>query len=192
MNTEHTPVGQEVGPRPLAIRQPTPQHYPAPLETQALTLYQVPVPGAVEVQLPDGRTAWARPVDTHLDPLPTDATARREPMPGWAKAVGLVAGSITAAALGGALALRIAAPALGGLVDLLDILWKVALTLAVILLGAFTVARSLLAKAAAHSDTTPTKPPVVFAPQINTAGTRLIGRGGDVNIQWGDNNRNKQ
>lgn len=33
---------------------------------------------------------------------------------------------------------------------------------------------------------------VVFAPQINTGGTRLLGRSGDVNIQLGDRNRNKQ
>ncbi|MET8518198.1 hypothetical protein [Streptomyces sp. NPDC005077] len=34
--------------------------------------------------------------------------------------------------------------------------------------------------------------PMVFAPQIDTGGTRLLGRGGDVNIQIGDRNRNKQ
>jgi membrane protein implicated in regulation of membrane protease activity len=118
-------------------------------------------------------------------------------MPGWAKAIGMVAGSLTALALGGALALRIAAPALGGLVDVLDMLWKVALVLAVILFGAAVVVRSLFAKAAAHAggDTgsgTDSGQTVIFAPQIDSGGNRLIGRGGDVNIQWGDGNRNKQ
>jgi hypothetical protein len=201
MNTEQHLVDQDVGPYspavPTAIWQPAPQHHqvvvqqaPAP----ALTLYQVPVPGSVQVQLPDGRIAWGRPVEHRLDPVPV--ATPREPMPSWAKAIGMVAGSITALALGGAVALRIAAPALGGLVDVLDMLWKVALVLAVILFGGLAVARSLFAKAAGHTGSdhgTGSEPStVVFAPQIDTGGNRLIGRGGDVNIQWGDSNRNKQ
>ncbi|MEY9997442.1 hypothetical protein ABIE67_009561 [Streptomyces sp. V4I8] len=201
MNTEQHLVDQDVGPYspalPTAIWQPAPQHHqvvvqqaPAP----ALTLYQVPVPGSVQVQLPDGRIAWGRPVEHRLDPVPV--ATQREPMPSWAKAIGMVAGSITALALGGAVALRIAAPALGGLVDMLDMLWKVALVLAVILFGGVAVARSLFAKAAGHPGSdhgTGSEPStVVFAPQIDTGGNRLIGRGGDVNIQWGDGNRNKQ
>ncbi|MBC9730157.1 hypothetical protein [Streptomyces sp. TRM68367] len=200
MNTEQHLVDQEVGPHspavPTAIWQPAPQQYPLVQQAAApaLTLYQVPVPGAVQVQLPDGRIAWGRPVEHRLDPVP--AGPPREPMPAWAKAIGMVAGSLTALALGGAIALRIAAPALGGLVDLLDMLWKVGMTLVVILFGAAVIARSLFAKAAGHtgSDHSSTSEPstVVFAPQIDTGGNRLIGRGGDVNIQWGDGNRNKQ
>ncbi|MFB7552601.1 hypothetical protein [Streptomyces sp. NPDC056154] len=198
MNTEHcTPVGQAAGPHTrtpavaTAIWQPAPQPAPAP----ALTLYQVPVPGAVQVQLPDGRIAWGRPVEHHLDPVPT-ATNSPEAMPGWAKAVSLVAGSLTVMALGSAAALRIAAPALGGLVDLLDTLWKVALTLAVILFGIGLTGRFLLASARRADTTAPAadqqQQPMVFAPQIDTGGTRLLGRSGDVNIQFGDRNRNKQ
>ncbi|MFM9812807.1 hypothetical protein ACKI16_30370 [Streptomyces scabiei] len=199
MNTEHYVVDQEVGPHspavPTAIWQPAPQQYPlAQQAAPALTLYQVPVPGAVQVQLPDGRIAWGRPVEHRLDPVP--AGPQREPMPGWAKAIGMVAGSLTALALGGAIALRIAAPALGGLVDVLDMLWKVALVLAVILFGAVAVARSLFSKAAAHASgdtgSTDNGQTVIFAPHIDTGGNRLIGRSGDVNIQVGDHNRNKQ
>ena len=162
---------------------------PAPV----LTFYQVPVPGAVQVQLPDGRTAWGRPVEHHLDPLPA-AGPSPEAMPGWAKAVCLVAGSLTLMALGSAAALRIAAPALGGLVDLLDTIWKVALTLAVILFGLGLTGRFLFASARdADTASTPAQQqPMVFAPQIDTGGTRLLGRSGDVNIQIGDRNRNKQ
>ncbi|MFF3358190.1 hypothetical protein ACFYWN_37540 [Streptomyces sp. NPDC002917] len=153
----------------------------------------MPVPGAVQVQLPDGRTAWGRPVEQHLDPLPP-ATTPPEAMPGWAKALSLVAGSLTLMALGSAAALRIAAPALGGLVDLLDTLWRVALTLAVFLVGVGLTGRLLLASA--RRTDTATAPaeqqPMVFAPQIDTGGTRLLGRSGDVNIQIGDRNRNKQ
>lgn len=195
MNTpSYIPVGQDVGPTvpavPTAIWQPAPQQPVVP----ALTLYQVPVPGAVQVQLPDGRTAWARPVQERLDPVPVTP---HESMPAWAKALGMAAGSLTLLALGGAVALRIAAPALGGLVDLLDTIWKVALTLAVILFGAGIVARSLFAKAAEHTGEDSHVGPeagqtVIFAPQIDTGGNRLIGRAGDVNIQIGDRNRNKQ
>ncbi|MCX4598326.1 hypothetical protein OG819_55300 [Streptomyces sp. NBC_01549] len=201
MNTEQYLVDQEVGPHtpavPTAIWQPAPQQYPIVQQAAApaLTLYQVPVPGAIQVQLPDGRIAWGRPVEHSLDPVP--AGPPHDPMPGWAKAIGMVAGSLTALALGGAIALRIAAPALGGLVDVLDMLWKVALVLAVILFGAAAVVRSLYAKAAAHvgGDTgsgTDSGQTVIFAPQIDTGGNRIVGRGGDVNIQWGDRNRNKQ
>ncbi|WP_314223609.1 hypothetical protein [Streptomyces zaehneri] len=201
MNTEQHLVDQEVGHHsptvPTAIWQPAPQQYPLVQQAAApsLTLYQVPVPGAVQVQLPDGRIAWGRPVEHCLDPLP--AGPPHDPMPGWAKAIGMVAGSLTALALGGALALRIAAPALGGLVDVLDMLWKVALVLAVILFGAAVVVRCLFAKTAAYAggDTgsgTDSGQTVIFAPQIDTGGNRVIGRGGDVNIQWGDGNRNKQ
>ncbi|MFM9681681.1 hypothetical protein [Streptomyces brasiliscabiei] len=200
MNTEQHLVDQEVGPYspavPTAIWQPAPQHHHVVQQAAApaLTLYQVPVPGSVQVQLPDGRIAWGRPVEHRLDPVPV--ATQREPMPSWAKAIGMVAGSITALALGGAVALRIAAPAMGGLVDVLDMLWKVALVLAVILFGGVAVARSLLAKVAGHTGSdhgTGSEPStVVFAPQIDTGGNRLIGRGGDVNIQWGDGNRNKQ
>lgn len=201
MNTEQHLVDQEVGPQsptvPTTIWQPPRQQYPL-LQQEAvpsLTLYQVPVPGAVQVQLPDGRIAWGRPVEHRLDPVP--AGPPHDPMPGWAKAIAMVAGSLTTLALGGALALRIAAPALGGLVDVLDMLWRVALVLAVILFGALVVARSLFAKAARHAgeDTGPgtdSGQTVIFAPQIDTGGNRLIGSSGDVNIQWGDGNRNKQ
>ncbi|MGW3746643.1 hypothetical protein ACWD62_40495 [Streptomyces sp. NPDC005146] len=164
----------------------------SPQPAPVLTLYQVPVPGAVQVQLPDGRTAWGRPVEHHLDPLPA-AGPSPEAMPGWAKAVCLVAGSLTLMALGSAAALRIAAPALGGLVDLLDTIWKVALTLAVILFGLGLTGRFLFASARdADTASTPAQQPMVFAPQIDTGGTRLLGRSGDVNIQIGDRNRNKQ
>ncbi|MGW7463831.1 hypothetical protein ACWGJT_03785 [Streptomyces xantholiticus] len=199
MNTEQHTVGQEVGDRihaiPTAIYQVAqPPYSAATCSAAALTLYQVPVPGAVPVQLPDGRTAWGRPVEHRLGPLPVD-TAQREPVPAWAKAIGMVAGSLTALALGGALALRIAAPALGELVDLLSMLWKVALVLAVILFGA--AARALFAKASAHTATrdsraTGSTQTIVFAPQIDTGGTRLLGRSGDVNIQVGNRHRNKQ
>ncbi|MFI8007945.1 hypothetical protein [Streptomyces sp. NPDC086010] len=193
MHTEaHTPVGQaaRTPALPTAIWQPAPQPAPAP----ALTLYQVPVPGAVQVQLPDGRFAWGKPVEHHLTATPP-ATTPPEAMPGWAKAVSLIAGSLTVMALGSATALRIAAPALGGLVDLLDTLWKVALTLAVILFGVGLTGRYLFAKALCANTTTPPaaqQQPMVFAPQIDTGGTRLLGRSGDVNIQLGDGNRNKQ
>ncbi|MGW8797985.1 hypothetical protein ACWGN9_13020 [Streptomyces sp. NPDC055775] len=81
----------------------------SPQPAPAMTLYQVPVPGAVQVQLPDGRTAWGHPVEHHLDPL-SPATASSEAMPGWAMALSLVAGSLTLMALGSVVALRIAAP----------------------------------------------------------------------------------
>lgn len=201
MNPEQHLVDQEVGPYsatvPSAIWQPAPQHHQVVVQqalAPSLTLYQVPVPGSVQVQLPDGRVAWGRPAEQRLEPVPV--ATPREPMPSWAKAIGMVAGSITALALGGAVALRIAAPAMGGLVDVLDMLWKVALVLAVILFGGVAVARSLFAKVAGHtgSDHAAGSEPstVVFSPQIDTGGNRIIGRGGDVNIQWGDGNRNKQ
>ncbi|MEU5838592.1 hypothetical protein ABZ820_33670 [Streptomyces diacarni] len=198
MNTEH-PVGQDVGPHPTAlpaaIWQPAApqQHTLEPVAAPPMTLYQVPVPGAVPVQLPDGRTAWGREVEHHLDPAPPPAV--REPMPAWAKAVGAVAGSLTLLSLGSAVALRIAAPALGVAVDVLDMIWKVALTLAVILFGTrflrsfrATVTGEPSGDGGADQHTQP----MVFAPQINTGGTRLCGRSGDVNIQLGDRNRNKQ
>lgn len=199
MNSTHM-AGPDVAPRPpalpTAVWQPAPQHHTAlqPVTAPEMTLYQVPVPGAVPVQLPDGRTAWGRPVEHRLDPVP--AAAPREPMPGWAKAVGMVAGSLTALALGGAAALRIAAPALGGLVDLLDMIWKVTLTLAVILFGARFI-RSFRTTSGTATDTTAqtrTDPgqTVVFAPHIDTGGTRILGRGGDISIQIGDRNRTKQ
>jgi hypothetical protein len=189
MNTErYALVGQNVGP---AVWQPASQHL-VPPTAPALTLYQVPVPGAVQVQLPDGRIAWGRPVEQHLDPLPPPAP--KEPLPAWAKAIGMVAGSLTALALGGALALRIAAPALGDLVDLLDTLWKVTLALAVILFGGLLL-RSRMSLAADSAGSTASdhgRPTVVFAPEISTGGTRLLGRSGDVNIQCGNSNRNTQ
>ncbi|MBO8189223.1 hypothetical protein [Streptomyces spirodelae] len=200
MDSTHT-VDPGVGPHtpalPAAVWQPAqPQHHTLePVVTApAMTLYQVPVPDAVQVQLPDGRTAWGRPVEHRLDPTPVD-TSPREPTPAWAKAVGMVAGSLTALALGSALALRIAAPALEGLVDVLEIAWKVGLVLLVLLFGAPFVARTLFGRgdhtdASAHGPAQPQ--PLVFAPQIDTGGTRLLGRSGDVNIQVGDRNRNKQ
>ncbi|MDP9954280.1 MULTISPECIES: hypothetical protein [Streptomyces] len=198
MNTEQHPVGQAAAHPtrtpavPTTIWQPT-TPTPVPVSVPALTLYQVPVPGAVQVQLPDGRIAWGRPVDQHLDPVPVQA-APTEAMPGWAKAVCLIAGSLTVMALGSATALRIAAPALGGLVDLLDMLWKVALTLAVILFGLCLTGRFLFAGARRTDTATPaaSQQPMVFAPQIDTGGTRVFGRSGDINIQFGDRNRNKQ
>ncbi|MFB7076503.1 hypothetical protein [Streptomyces sp. NPDC056308] len=198
MNTQHT-VGQDVGPRtpalPTTVWQPVPpQHHTLePVTGPTVTLYQVPVPGAVQVQLPDGRIAWGRPVEHRLDPVPVDTTPG-EPMPAWAKAAAVVAGSLTVLALGGAVALRIAAPALGDLVDLLDMIWKVALALAVIFFGTRFI-RSFLTATGSDSSThssSSEQQPIVFAPQIDTGGTRLIGRGGDVNIQWGNGNRNKQ
>lgn len=200
MNTEQYPVGQDVGLRtptlPAAVWQPAPPQTagPQPVPAPTVTLYPVPVPGAVQVQLPDGRLAWGRPVEHRLDPAPVDVP-RREPVPALAKAVGVVAGSLTALALGGALALRIAAPALGDLVDLLDAIWKVVLTLAVILLGIGVVARRLLGRDEGAPDDgggTDAGQTVVFAPQIDTGGTRLLGRSGDVNIQWGHAHHNKQ
>ncbi|MFI6063511.1 hypothetical protein [Streptomyces sp. NPDC051286] len=77
--------------------------------------------------------------------------------------------------------------------DLLDTIWKVALTLAVILFGLGLTGRFLFASArSADIASTPAQQPMVFAPQIDTGGTRLLGRSGDVNIQIGDRNRNKQ
>ncbi|MER0443209.1 hypothetical protein ABR738_01215 [Streptomyces sp. Edi4] len=195
MNTErYIPVGQEVGPAlPTAVWQPAaPQHLVQP-DAPALTLYQVPVPGAVQVQLPDGRIAWGRPVEPRLETVPLPAP--KEPMPAWAKAIGMVAGSLTVLALGGAIALRIAAPALGDLVDLLNTIWVVALVLAVIFFGGRIIMRFLAASAtdsASDTGSSHGQSTVVFAPEINTGGTRLLGRSGDVNIQWGDHNRNKQ
>ncbi|MFD3567417.1 hypothetical protein [Streptomyces sp. NPDC058667] len=202
MNTEKYAVGQDVGPRtlalPTAVWQPAapPDHTLEPVTAPQVTLYPVPVPGSVQVQLPDGRIAWGRPVEHRLDPVPVH-TAPAEPMPAWAKAIGMVAGSLTVLALGGAVALRIAAPALGDLVDLLDMIWKVALTLAVLLFGARLLSRSLRgALGTDQADTgrsaTDAGQTVVFAPQIDTGGPRLLGRSGDVNIQFGDRNRNKQ
>lgn len=209
MNPEQL-VDQEVGPHsptvPTAIWQPAPKQYslveafptrghPAP-QTPELTLYKLPVPGAVQVQLPDGRTAWGRPVEHRLAPIPVDITPR-QPMPSWAKGIGLTSSSLTILALGGALALRIANPAMGGLVDLLDTLWKVGLTLVVIVFGAAVIARALFTKAIAQAggtagSGTDSGQTVIFAPQVDTGGNRLIGRSGDVNIQVGDQNRNKQ
>lgn len=78
--------------------------------------------------------------------------------------------------------------------DLLDTIWRVSLALAVILFGLGLTGRFLLASA--RRTDTPTTPaelqPMVFAPQIDTGGTRLLGRSGDVNIQIGDRNCNKQ
>ncbi|WP_432070868.1 hypothetical protein [Streptomyces sp. AA1529] len=199
MDTTHT-VGPGVGPHtpalPAAVWQPAPpQHHTLePVTAPAMTLYQVPVPDAVPVQLPDGRTAWARPVEHRLDPAPLD-TRPREPMPAWAKAVGMAAASLTALALGSALALRIAAPALGGLVDVLEIAWKVGLVLLVLLFGAPFVARALFGRSLPEDHARPAHDvpqQVVFAPQIDTGGSRMWGRSGEVNIQLGDRNRNKQ
>ncbi|MFJ5142735.1 hypothetical protein [Streptomyces sp. NPDC088707] len=197
MNTEKCAVGQDVGLRnpalPAAVWQPAPptHHTLEPVTAPQVTLYQVPVPGSVQVQLPDGRIAWGRPVPQRLDPAPTHTTPA-EPMPAWAKAIGMVAGSLTLLALGGAVALRIAAPALGDLVDLLDMIWKVAVTLAVLILGARLLSRSLRgALGTDQATTSQTEQTVVFAPQIDTGGTRLLGRSGDINIQFGDRNRNR-
>ncbi|OEJ36337.1 hypothetical protein [Streptomyces agglomeratus] len=195
----HLQADQRVGPyapvrhTTATVMQPLPHHTDVQ-PAASLTLYQVPVPGAVQVQLPDGRIAWGRPVEHRLDPVPVPK-AQGEPMPAWAKAMGMVAGSLSALALGSALALRIAAPALGGLVDVLDMLWKTALVLAVILFGGVAIVRGLVVKATGHASGTGTSgeagQTVVFAPQIDTGGNRLIGRAGDVNIQWGNGNRNK-
>ncbi|ASY37058.1 MULTISPECIES: hypothetical protein [unclassified Streptomyces] len=189
-------VGSPTPTLPTTIWQPTPPPHPALLPAPAphVTLYQVPVPDAVPVQLPDGSTAWGRPIQPHLEPAPLPAPA--EPMPAWAKALGMTAASLTLLALGGALALRIAAPALEGLVDILDMIWRVALVLAVLLFGARFL-RAFLGHAPTNSSTPspasfPAEQHIVFAPQIDTAGTRLLGRSGDVNIQFGDANRNKQ
>jgi len=185
---------QEVGYTPVPLSTDGLQ-LPVPVSqaTPALTLYQVPVPGAVQVQLPDGRTAWARPVAERLEPVPMPKPA--EPMPAWAKAFGMAAGSLTVLALGSATALRIAAPALGVLVDLLDMIWRVALVLTVLLFGARIFARHHFHTADGESATSRTgarEEPFIFAPQIDAGGTRLLGRSGDVNIQLGDRNRNKQ
>ncbi|MFD4756378.1 hypothetical protein [Streptomyces sp. NPDC058426] len=196
-----TPADASTAPTlPTRLYQPTPLPHPlpsaAPPPSPTLTLYDIPVPGAVPVQLPDGRTAWGRPVTPHIEPTPPPAPT--EPMPAWAKALGLSAASLTLLALGGALALRIAAPALGDLVDVLDMIWRVALVLAVLLLGARLLSAALL-RHSPHTGDTPSSPDaapaeqhIVFAPQIDTGGNRLIGRAGDVNIQWGHANRNKQ
>ncbi|MGO4634977.1 hypothetical protein AB4225_29220 [Streptomyces sp. 2RAF24] len=202
MNTQQYTVGQDVGPRTPALLTavwqpaPPPHHTLEPVSAPQMTLYQVPVPGGVQVQLPDGRIAWGRPVEHHLDPAPVH-TAPAEPMPSWAKAVAMIAGSLTVLALGGAVALRIAAPAMGDLVDLLDMIWKVALTLAVLLLGTRALrsflgaARGLGTNPSATTGTDATQT-VVFAPHIDSGGTRFLGRSGDINIQFGDRNRNKQ
>lgn len=68
-------------------------------------------------------------------------------MPAWAKAFSLAAGSLTVLALGGAAALRIAAPALGDLVDVLDMLFRVALVLAALLFGGAVLARIFVRRA---------------------------------------------
>ncbi|MGX9923519.1 hypothetical protein ACWIG4_27135 [Streptomyces sp. NPDC002248] len=187
-------VGSPTPTLPTTIWQPTPPPVLLPTQAPHVALYQVPVPGAVPVQLPDGSTAWGRPIQPHLEPTPLPAPA--EPMPAWAKALGMTAASLTLFALGGALALRIAAPALGGLVDVLDMIWRVALVLAVLLFGTRFL-RAFHRHSPTSADTaTPAghraEQHIVFAPQIDTAGTRLLGRSGDVNIQFGDANRNKQ
>lgn len=83
---QHLPAYQDADPQPL---HPTTLWKPPAPTTRALTLYQVPVPDAVPVQLPDGRTAWARPVQERLIPEPPAPTPTREPMPAWAKAFSL-------------------------------------------------------------------------------------------------------
>ncbi|GAA0454344.1 hypothetical protein [Streptomyces olivaceiscleroticus] len=196
MNPEPHPVGHDADhpTAPTVIWQPNHPDLARSAEA-ALTLYQVPVPDSIPVQLPDGRTAWARHIQPQLAPTPVD-TSPREPMPALAKTVCAVAGSLTVLALGGATALRIAAPALGGLVELLDTIWRVALTLAAILFGVVAGGRFLFAKTpgseGADRADRAYEQPMVFAPQIDTSGGRLLGRGGDVNIQLGDRNRNKQ
>ncbi|WP_030888269.1 hypothetical protein [Streptomyces sp. NRRL S-1868] len=157
-----------------------------------MKLYPVPVHDALPVLLPDGRTAWGRPVEHHIPPAPLPTT--REPVLVWAKAAGIFAGSLTLLALGGATALRIAAPALGVAVDILDMIWKVALTLAVILFGAgfLRPGRFRAASSSTPPEDNTAQQPMVFAPQIHTGGTRLLGRSGDVSIQLGDHNHNKQ
>ncbi|WP_186782478.1 hypothetical protein [Streptomyces albidoflavus] len=120
-------------------------------------------------------------------------------MPAWAKAFSLAAGSLTVLALGGAAALRIAAPALGDLVDVLDMLFRVALVLAALLFGGAVLARILVRRATTPllDDATHTaqeQPPastLVFAPHIDTGGDRLFGRSGSVTVQLGDRNRAK-
>ncbi|WP_033947580.1 hypothetical protein [Streptomyces sp. CNQ431] len=193
---QHLPAGQDADPQPL---HPTSfWKTPTPI-TPALTLYQVPIPDAVPVQLPDGRTAWARPVQERLIPETPEPTPTREPMPAWAKAFSLAAGSLTILALGGAAALRIAAPALGDLVDVLDMLFRVALVLAALLFGGAVLTRILLRRATTPllDDATrtaqeqPPAPTVVFAPHIDTGGDRLFGRSGSVTVQLGDRNRAK-
>ncbi|MFD8078183.1 hypothetical protein ACFV3E_36650 [Streptomyces sp. NPDC059718] len=159
-----------------------------------VTIYQVPVPGAVQVQLPDGRIAWGRPTEHHLTPIPVDTTPR-EPMPAWAKAIGMVAGSLTALSLGGAIALRIAEPALGDLVDVLAMLFRVGLVLAVLLFGSVFAARRMSAKSTGsprRDREVEVRQTIIIAPTVDSGGTRLFGRAGDVNVQVGDRNRNNQ
>ncbi|WP_331732368.1 hypothetical protein [Streptomyces sp. NBC_00989] len=180
--------------RAVPLQTPPAPHHDEPV----LTLYQVPVPGAIEVTLPNGRTAWAKEVEARLDPIPTKP---HEPMPSWAKGICLVSGGLTVLVLGSAVALRIAAPTFGDLVDVLDMIWRVTLALAVIFFGAGIVVRRLLASALGDNHATGASRPqggghseqhIVIAPQIDTGGNRLIGRSGDVNFQFGDGNRNKQ
>ncbi|WP_030200650.1 hypothetical protein [Streptomyces sp. NRRL S-87] len=164
---------------PSRIWQPTPQTPAAELE-----LYAVPVPAAVPVVLPDGRTAWAREIAPRLETVPTTPATAPTPMPGWAKGLALASAALSTLTLSGGLAMRIAAPALAPAVELLDTIWKVALVSAVLLLGTGAIMRG---KLAAKTTTVPrqaAQPVEVHVGGIHAGGGgRWLSRGGDVNVR---------
>lgn len=158
-----------------------------------LTLYQVPVPDSVEVILPNGATAWGK----YVEPIrPATTEPAGQPMPAWAKSFSMVAASLGGLSLSFALALRIARPALGDLVDLLEMAMKVAFFLAVILGVIVIAARSRLTAnrqnpGADQALGTEYPQQTVVVTVEGTGGTRLLGRSGDVNVQLGDRARYK-
>jgi hypothetical protein len=187
------PPGYAQPPAPTTVRIVGSTATEAVQAAPVLTLYQVPVPGSVEVTLPNGATAWGKPVQPVAPATPMPA---HEPMPAWAKAFATVSASLAGLAVCSALALRIARPALGDLVDLLEMAMRVAFFLAVIL-GLFAVvARSRFNAARRdaaldHQPANTTVEQTVIVTVDNTGGTRLLGRAGDVNVQFGDHARYK-
>ncbi|MFD9630064.1 hypothetical protein [Streptomyces violascens] len=170
----------------------TPQDQAPLVPAPEVTLYPVPVPGAQLVTLPDGRTAYARPVQANLDPVPLPEPS--PPMPAWAKGMALVAAALAGGALAGALALRVAAPALADTVDMLTALWRLAIGCLAILLGVGVMVRLMrggkkTARSAERARHAGTAPAGVHIGAVHGgtggAGGRTFsrgGKGGDVNI----------
>ncbi|MFJ5026115.1 hypothetical protein [Streptomyces goshikiensis] len=163
------------------------QTTPAP--AAELELYAVPVPDAVPVTLPDGRTAWAREIAPRLDPAPTGPSPAA--MPGWAKGIALASAALSTVTLSGGIAMRIAAPALAPAAELLDALWKVGVALLVLTLAAGSVARRKFAAltsatAAPAAKTAPAPAPIsVHVGDVHGGtGGRWISRGGDVHMTF--------
>ncbi|MFZ3476095.1 hypothetical protein ACODT4_44700 [Streptomyces sp. 2.9] len=155
-----------------------------PAPAAELELYAVPVPDAVPVTLPDGRTAWAREIAPRL--APADVAPASASMPGWAKGIALASAALSTLTLSGGLAMRIAAPALGPAVEFLDMVWKVALVLAVLVLGVGAVVRSRLAAMnSTEAAPAPAVPVEIHVGDIRTgSGGRWLSRGGDVKVSF--------